>query len=275
MGEIETRREDIRKLEGVHVFHFPMSNCSQRVRMTATEKGIAWTSHIVDLTRDEHHTPGYLALNPKGLVPVLVHDGRTFIESNDIIAYLDDAFPDPPLMPEAAADRDFVRQAIESANGAQGAIKLLSHEFLFKPKALKSPKALEAFAAQCQDKALLDFHREFTAGKGFSAERIRAALQDINARFEVLEQRLGARPWLSGETYGLADISWIVNAHRLDLMAFPFAPYPRLKTWLKQAKARASFAAGIRAFEAGSLRVLFATYTQYRHLRRTAAKHYL
>ncbi len=272
--EIPTQREDIKALQGVHIFHFPISNCSQRVRIAASEKGIAWISHIVDLTRDEHTTPEYLRLNPKGLVPVLVHDGRTHVESNDIIKYLDETFPGARLHPDSAADLAFVEQSIASSSGAQSAMKLLSHEFLFKPKALKSPEKLRAFETTDADPALVDFHREFTAGKGFSAERIQAAISDIGDRFCQLETRLGDTEWLSGPAYGLADISWLVNAYRLRLMDYPFERFPRMKSWLSRAMARPSFKTGIRNFEPASARLAFAGYTAMRKFRGNSIRHY-
>ncbi|WP_051927671.1 glutathione S-transferase family protein [Ruegeria halocynthiae] len=164
MPEIDTKREHIRALEGVHLFHFSMSTCSQRVRMTATEKGVDWTSHHIDLGKNEHLSPDFVGVNPNGLVPVFVHGGRTFIESNDIIAYLDVAFPCRPLTPENSADATFVADAIASADEAQGAIKLLSHEFLFKPKVLKSPREFERFSRECPNPSLIYFRRGWLTG---------------------------------------------------------------------------------------------------------------
>src|SRR4029077_10816395 len=65
---------------------------------------------LVDLGKsdtDVHRslTPEYLKINPNGVVPTLVHDGTIIVESTVIIHYLDDLFPDPPLMPRAPLDR--------------------------------------------------------------------------------------------------------------------------------------------------------------------------
>lgn len=273
--EIPTQRKDIQALQGIHIFHFPISNCSQRVRIAASEKGIPWTSHVVDLTRGDHTTPEYLQLNPNGVVPVLVHDGRTHIESNDIISYLDETFPSPALKPETASDLAILEALIASSSSAQTAMKLLSHEFLFKPKALKSVKELEAFAAQCGDTPLVRFHREFTDGKGFSPQRIQASVDDLLARFDELETRLNEAAWLSGPQYGLADISWLVNAYRLKLMDFPFTRYPNLSIWLKRSMERPSFRSGISDFESRTVMFSFAAYTAMRKMRRTSIGSYM
>lgn len=75
------------------------SPCARRVRAVLLEKGLSWTTRLVDLTRMEQKRPEYLALNPNGVVPTLVHDDRVLYESNVITEYLDDVFPDPRLYP--------------------------------------------------------------------------------------------------------------------------------------------------------------------------------
>ena len=60
-------------------------------------KGLTWESAKVDLFKAEQYDPKYLKLNPKGVVPTLVHDGKAIIEFTLICEYLDDAFPGPRL----------------------------------------------------------------------------------------------------------------------------------------------------------------------------------
>ncbi len=99
MGVIEPTNVSVKSLKGLHLYHFNMSNCSMRVRITLEEKGLNWESHHIDLFKKENHTPEYFGINPNGLVPTLVHDGVVIIESNDIIDYLDQTFAEPPLRP--------------------------------------------------------------------------------------------------------------------------------------------------------------------------------
>src|SRR5262249_59989283 len=75
------------------------SPCARRVRAVLLEKGLAWTTRLLDLTRLEQKRPEYLALNPNGVVPTLVHGDRVLYESNVITENLDDVFPEPPLYP--------------------------------------------------------------------------------------------------------------------------------------------------------------------------------
>src|SRR5205814_7059159 len=75
------------------------SSASRRVRLCLEEKGLSYEGHIVDMTKMEHHSPEYLKINPLGVIPTLIHDGKPLHESGTICEYLDESFPDPPLRP--------------------------------------------------------------------------------------------------------------------------------------------------------------------------------
>ncbi len=81
------------------LYDFGNSVCCQKVRITMRVKELAWDSVKVDLFKAEQYDPKYLKLNPKGIVPTLVHDGKPIIESTLICEYLDDTFPEPRLTP--------------------------------------------------------------------------------------------------------------------------------------------------------------------------------
>ena len=84
------------------------SVCAQKVRIALKEKALDVKEHLLTL-RGDQHDPAYRKLNPNGVVPTLVHDGKPIIESSLILYYLDDAFPDPPLMPREPQLRHRVR----------------------------------------------------------------------------------------------------------------------------------------------------------------------
>jgi glutathione S-transferase len=118
-------------LSGLHLFHYGLSHSSQKVRLVLAEKGLGWTSHHIDLTKHEQASPEYLEIHPNGVVPALVHDGITMIESSDIMEYLDEEFPDPPLRP--SGDREVVQMRLWVArqDSLQRHVEVLSREFLF------------------------------------------------------------------------------------------------------------------------------------------------
>jgi len=89
------------------------SSASRRVRLALAEKGLSFESRIVDMVNGEQHSPEYLAINPNGVVPTLVHDGRAVFESSVICEYLDEAFPAlPPLRPADAYARSVMRNFV-------------------------------------------------------------------------------------------------------------------------------------------------------------------
>ena len=82
----------------LQLYHVAGSSNSQRVRIVLAEKELPWESH--QLTQSaELHTAEFRAISPPGTVPALVHDGRSLVDSVVINEYLDEAWPDPPLLP--------------------------------------------------------------------------------------------------------------------------------------------------------------------------------
>jgi maleylpyruvate isomerase len=87
------------------------SSAAFRTRIALNLKGLAYESAAVDLraAASAHRKPEFLAVNPHGLVPALEHDGSIIAQSLAIIEYLDETYPDPPLLPKSPADRAQVR----------------------------------------------------------------------------------------------------------------------------------------------------------------------
>lgn len=80
----------------LELYHSINSVCAQKVRIALHEKGLTAKDRIMTL-RGDQFDPAYLKLNPGGVVPTLIHDDATIIESALILYYLDDAFPEPRL----------------------------------------------------------------------------------------------------------------------------------------------------------------------------------
>ena len=87
------------------LYHHNISVCAQKVRIALAEKDLSWQGVHVDLMQGQHLKPEFLKVNPRGLVPVLVHDGDPIYESTIILEYLEDAFPQAPLRPTDAKAR--------------------------------------------------------------------------------------------------------------------------------------------------------------------------
>jgi glutathione S-transferase len=96
----------------LELYHNINSVCAQKVRIALYEKDQSVEEHLLTLQGDQND-PAYMRLNPNGVVPTLVHDGNVITESSLILYYIDEAFPDPPLMPDAhgASSRPSLQQA--------------------------------------------------------------------------------------------------------------------------------------------------------------------
>src|SRR6201995_2425940 len=93
------------------------SSASRRVRLCLEEKGLAYESHVIDMANLEHHSPEYLKINPLGVIPTLIHDGRPLHESGTICEYLVESFPDPPLRPQTPYERALMRTWMRDSDG--------------------------------------------------------------------------------------------------------------------------------------------------------------
>ena len=91
----------------LHDYH--RSSAAYRVRIALNLKGVDYESRPVNLLEGAQKSDEYRALNPQGLVPMLEIDGLRLTQSLAIIVYLDQRFPEPPLMPRDAADGAHVR----------------------------------------------------------------------------------------------------------------------------------------------------------------------
>jgi len=87
------------------------SSAAFRLRIALNLKGLSYESVRVDLRPGEsqHSKPAYLALNPQGLVPALEDNGTTLSQSLAVLEYLEEVYPEPPLLPRAPVDRAHVR----------------------------------------------------------------------------------------------------------------------------------------------------------------------
>lgn len=248
-SDIKTR--EVLGWKGVHVLHFAGSSCSQKLRIFLNLKGIEWTSHLVDLQSNDNFKPWFLGINPRGLVPVLVHDGAVHIESNDIIQYLENTFPSPKLIPVGYENE--VAALLRHEDDLHLDLRTLSFRFVFNPPGAPKPAAaLESYAAngsgtvqgsQDREKGIQIEFWQRAAREGFTDERARVSAQKFRAEFDALDRRLATSSYLVGAALSVLDIAWFIYAHRLSLGGYPLARlHPRVHAWKEKLGARPEFA---------------------------------
>ena len=242
MTKITSRNETVRELQGLHLYHAGWSNCSMRVRMTLEEKQLPWISHHLDTRSGEHITPEYFSINPKGLVPVLVHDGEVWTESCDIIRYLDDVYPNPRLTPTDAVQSSRLTEWMNLAAEIHvTAVKTYIYASRPTDRRRKTPADLERYRSLQTNKELLEFHARSSSDDGISeAERVNAEhlLHDAFAR---LDRFLNDHTWLAGDSFTLADITWVPMHYTLERAGFSFARHGNVKRWSRDVADRPCF----------------------------------
>jgi glutathione S-transferase len=228
------------------LYNAPQSTCSQRVRYALHAKGIGFEEHKLDLFSGDQLKPDYLAINPNGVVPALVHDGVPVIDSAVILEYLEDIRPDAaPMRPgaplEAARLRAMMRFIDEVPTPA---IRVPSYNLAFLPhfQAMSD----EAFQALCDSKPL---RREFLmrmGRTGFPQADMDEALGRLRRGVERMVVWLAESggPWLMGERISLADLAIMPVIVRMDdiNLGHLWDDHPQIGAWLDRLRATAPFA---------------------------------
>ena len=251
----DIRTREVLGWKGVHILHFLMSSCSQKVRIFLNLKGIKWESHPVDLAHNQNLSEWFLGINPRGLVPVLVHDGAVHIESNDILMYLDGDFPQTKLIP-MGSERDMA-ELLKHENDLHFDLRSLTFRFVFAPPGPpKSPQDLKNFAARGSGtvqgkadpgKAEQIAYWDSFAKQGVSDQAARASALTFRAEFDKLNGLLAKQSYLHSNALTVLDIAWFIYVNRLSLAGYPIARlHPRLNGWFEALLARPEFSREIK-----------------------------
>jgi maleylacetoacetate isomerase len=177
------------------------SSASYRVRIALALKGLAYEAEYVNLPRGEQQADSYRRVNPQGLVPALEDGGRVLTQSLAIIEYLEERYPQPPLLPVEPFDRAYVRalaQIVACEIHPLNNLRTLKH--------IRSVYRLD-------DSGVNAWYRHWIA-EGF------AMLEGMLAR----ERRAGR--YCLGDAVTIADcclVPQVFNAKRFDC---DLAPYP-------------------------------------------------
>jgi maleylacetoacetate isomerase len=98
------------KPNGMELYGFWRTSATYRVRVAIALKGLAASEHTVDLDAGEQRSAGFLALNPLGAIPALIVPGQApLTQSLAILEFLEEAHPEPPLLPANLHGRARVR----------------------------------------------------------------------------------------------------------------------------------------------------------------------
>jgi glutathione S-transferase len=233
------------------LYDFGNSVCCQKVRITMCAKGLDWDSVKVDLFKAEQYDPKYLKLNPKGIVPTLVHDGKAIIESTLICEYLDDTFPEPPLIPADPWLRTRMRLWSKMVDeGLFEGVTEISFSAMFRERMRNMPEEIrERRFRNIGDPRRRDRFMS-TYELGVRSPFVVHGIAAYERAFKMLEDTLSeAGPWILGAGPSLADINLMPFAARLDylgLLPLWIKDRPRVMAWWNLAREWPSFKTGLR-----------------------------
>jgi glutathione S-transferase len=225
------------------LYHHDRSTCSQKVRICLAEKGVDWENRRVDLMNSENLSPEYLAINPNGVVPAFVHDGRPIIESTVMCEYVDEVWPDEPkLTPDDPVERAEMRAWLRFIDEVPSmAIRVPSFQNVFLERFLAMSEA-EYAAFRDQNTLRREFFMRLNR-TGFSDEEYDNSILQLKMTIERIDAALANGPWLVGAQYTIADICVAPLFQRMEDLGMDdlWADYPRVADWFARIKARPAY----------------------------------
>lgn len=232
----------------LELYHHGSSACAAKVRFALAEKRLEWTGHYVDILRGEQFRPEYLAINPKAVVPVLVHDGNVIPESTVICEYLEEAFPEPRLFPreplERARVRAWTKAVDEELHPACSAITyVVSHRHtILRNGAGSFEEFMRSGAREGEAARALKWQwiKHGLAAPG-AADKIRLYASIL----EKMERALHGSDWLVGAHFSMADVAMAPYVNRLAALAmeglWQGGRLPRVADWFERVRRRPTF----------------------------------
>lgn len=197
----------------------PISYFARKAEIALGEKGLAFERIMVPFTQAEGYQPKHpdvLAANPKAEVPVLIDGDLTMFDSSLIFEYLEEAYPEPPLMPKAPKDRARCRM-----------LELFADEILLPAVRPIMHRSVPPTSAEQR-------RQEEEAGR-----RGEAVLLD---HYRMLEGRIGGADYLCGD-FSIADIGMFMAVlFSLRLKGPRLDGHPKLAAWYERVGARPAVA---------------------------------
>jgi glutathione S-transferase len=212
-AEQNMRAERIDPLMSLVFYYAPFSSATMS-HWALEELGIPYEKVKLDLKNGESHKPEFLALNPNGKVPTIVHDGTAIFETVAIVAYLGETFGvDKGLYPPPGPRRGEALKWIVWANVSVG-------------------EALARFQRNTVDR-IPEEQR--------NAKAAEVAKADVEKLLGILDGALQGKSFLVGDSFSLADLHVAAYVSYVGMCGFDSKPWPALDAWLKSATSRPLF----------------------------------
>jgi len=239
----------------LELYHHGSSVCAAKVRWGMIEKGLDFKAHYVDILKGEQFNPEYLKLNPKAVVPTLIHDGNVVTESTVILEYLDLVFPERRLTPADPLDyvktRFWTKALDEHLHVACGTLTFASAHRHILRKNLSSSELEEFLAGTPKESVTKDWdaRKKQLVKYGFEAPGAADMVKEHDQYLAQMNQDLQHSRWLASEEFGLADVSLTPYVNRIAMMGmsgwWENNRYPYLEQWWQRIQQRPTFKSAI------------------------------
>ena len=229
-------------MHSVTLYHWEPNANSGKPMLALMEKGVAFTSHYLDLLRFDQHKPEYLAINPLGPIPAMVHGDRVLTESTAIMEYVDEVFEGPRLMPEDPRDRWRVRWWMKFMDQWLAPSFSMIGWKVFVGPAVRSrdPQELQAAVERIPLPERRVAWRKAITGQ-FGTDELAESQRRVALGIRMLEEELAKRPWLASDQFSLADINGFNLAYALPVAQPALSNddlTPNILRWLRTIYAR-------------------------------------
>jgi len=237
-SDIKTR--EILEWKGIHLLNYQFSACSMKTRIYLNLKNIPFKSHQINLSAGENFSQWFQGINPRSLVPVLIHDGDVHIESNDILQYLEGCFENNPLIPadkkmevsELLSFEDNLHIDIRNITFRFMVPKLLNKGKKAKPKS--NDKATLNGEADPLDDANRNFWKEYEEF-GIKDEDVTESLSKMNSALKNIDSILNGNEYILGSNLSVIDIAWFIYVTRIQHANYPLQErHPNVYEWYKR-----------------------------------------
>jgi glutathione S-transferase len=236
------RQEETFVLE---IYYSWYSICSEKVLICLFEKNLSFEGHHVDLFDFAQVQDNYLAVNPDGVVPTLIDDGRPVYESTVINEYLEDVAPQPALRPVDAYTCANMRRWVQLFQDIVFPSAGLLSQIAFIAEELNRRWATDELEELIHRKVNKDrVPRQLRAVRGdLTNDEAETALAKIGDVLDRAEQAFGdGRDWIAGD-FSLADAAAAPNLYRLEIIERLdlIECRPAVSAWYQRLKARPAF----------------------------------
>lgn len=184
------------------------------VHQALLELGVPFELRLLDTEKREHKTPEYLKLNPAGVVPTLVIDGKPHVESGALLMILAARHPEAKLAPDpgTTAHAEYLQWIVHLSNALQAPFRL----WFYPSDGIDDPSQHDAVKA--------------------------SARRRIEAVFDRLDAHLAGRTHVAGDAFSMADLFATMLMRWSRNMPKPATAWPNLRAYADRMRARPSWA---------------------------------